>query len=261
MIITTFIVICVLALLIVLGSVIFNVRQIEVYCQNEDYNSVMQTESGNSIRDDVLNLVHDSLYKKSIFLVDDAEITEKVNSLGYVSVINVERKFPNRVYINVYRRFEYAQIKLDEGYALLDENCYVSRIVADRVSPDKIIDITLSGPIKECKVGERISLTSNDADAVSEIINTLSQLKYGYYMASALISQIDLGKKADTIYLETRAGVVIKIMGKNEIAEKLRMAVSLYSYDSTKRYTGQITVYEAQDVIKASYSEDSDYYA
>lgn len=252
-----FIVICCFAVLIILGSVIFSVRKIEVYCENFDCDEVV---NGVSLREEVLGLVEDSIRGKSIFLLDDEKIHKKVNALGYVYVINVERKFPNLVYIDLFRRIEYMQIKLDEGYALLDRDCYVSRIVPDRISPEEIIDVTLSGPVNGNGVlGEKINLSNNDSAVLTEILTTFERLDN--YSNPRVIKHIDLSKKTDTIYLETRMGVIIKIMGTSSIQSKLQLAVSLYINELETKSSGQITVYNDNDGNPtASWNENTDYY-
>ncbi len=264
-----FIVICSFALLILLGSLIFSVRQVEVYCYNYDSNKTpTQTENDDlftqvddeTIRDAVLALVEDSLMGKSVFLIDDKAIEKKVNSLGYVVLMNVERKFPNRIYINVIKSYRYVQIKLEEGYALLDRDCMVSEIVPERLSPENIINVTLSGPVIKCNVGEKIELSNNDGVILTDILTTLEKLDYEFSKAKALLKSINLSKNGN-VYLETHSGVLIKLLGTDYIEEKLRLAVSLFVNYPTMRHSGQITAYrnETQSRIDASYSENSDY--
>ena len=74
------------------------------------------------------------------------------------------------------------------------------------------------------------------------------------------MKNINLSRNGN-VYLETYSGVLIKLMGTNDIEGKLQLALSVFVNDTSTRYNGQITAYNDKEngKIAASYEINADY--
>ena len=90
-----------ITLLVVFNSVLFSVQHVNAYCYNQEQ-SVYQEQ--------VLK-AHKIKRGKSIFLVNKKKVIDNVHSaVPQVRVVNVEKKFPNRIWINYVEETEYLQV-------------------------------------------------------------------------------------------------------------------------------------------------------
>ena len=96
-----------LTLLVVLSSVIFSVQDVYASCyndENEAYDSAIASQEVNGISKG-----------KSIFLLNEQKAIEMIEAnYSDVKVINIERKFPNQIYINYVRIFPYVALETDD---------------------------------------------------------------------------------------------------------------------------------------------------
>jgi len=105
-----FMIFCFLAVLIVIGSVLFSIKDVVGYCYNSD-DEVVRAQVSNSD-------IHGIETGMNIFMLNENEVRDAVESkIPNVKVINVERKFPSSVYINYIVLEEYFQIQSDAFHA------------------------------------------------------------------------------------------------------------------------------------------------
>lgn len=232
-----FSVICVLTLLIVLNSAVFSVQHIDAYCYNVDDIGLEQQVVANT-----------GLKKgRSIFTVKEDKVISSVEAaVGNVRVVNIERKFPNRVCVNYVKIIPYFEFYSGGKYYLCSNDARILEINDVACDPSKAVtlraDATVTGTQNNATL---FAESSRETAVVSEIFLSLSRL--GYYDATVeLIDWIDI-RALDTVYMRMSSGVGVKIVGVDGMFEKLRYAMSYYNEaDDLHRNAGTIIVTSGQ---------------
>ena len=97
-----------LTLLVVLSSVIFSVQNVYASCYNAEDEAFDEIVASNEINGITKG--------KSIFLLNESKAIEKIESnLSDVKVVNIQRKFPNQVYINYVKIFPYLAVETENA--------------------------------------------------------------------------------------------------------------------------------------------------
>lgn len=226
------IVVCSLTLLIVLNSVIFSVQHVNAYCYNADDEELEQTVIANS-----------GIKKgSSIFTLKKDDVISSLNNSVYnIKVINVEKKFPNVVYINYARIYEYFQIAQDGKYYFCSNDGKIMRISDSPGLSSEIIALKLANPITNTQQGEKFaSQSSEDMILTVELLSALERLQYHHEVVE-MIDFIDISK-SQYIFIKMASGVYMELQGSSNILPKMVTAFSVYAQESTIKTTGTIIV-------------------
>ncbi|MBE5731044.1 MAG: FtsQ-type POTRA domain-containing protein [Clostridiales bacterium] len=232
-----------LTLLIAIGSAVFSIKMLNAYCYNSDDEVLMSK----------VQQFEKDLIGKSIFSLDEQALIEEVEKeIGGIKVVNIERLFPNRVSINYVKLYDYFEVCYDGNY-------YISGIDGrilkkqEQSRDSEVIKIKLN--LTEVpEVGGYFS-SADRFEALQDMIQMLEKLNYRETNAPALIESIDLVSSESAIYVQTRSGVLIKILQDDNAGEKLRKALSLYTARPEYRTSGMIIVVNSNEIF---YSQQSD---
>ncbi len=234
-----FSVLAALVLLVVVTGAVFSVQHIDTYCYNAD-----DTALEAQVRDST------GLKKgRSIFVIDEDEVARRVEeSTGYrVKVINIERKFPNRVSVNYVKIMPYAYVTDGTEYYEFGNNLLVTGV--SETEP--------AGRIRVLHAGEggfaqgEAALTGEAADTLTTILDGFVRLGYSGTVETEgggqaaemcdMVDTIDL-RFASSVYIKMRAGVTLELVGRTDLFDKLRLALTAYVSKDEWKTSGTIIV-------------------
>ena len=234
--IITFSVLVSVTLLVILTSVLFSVQHVRVYCAN-----AQESE----FADEVLNS-HGIKKNSSIFFVNESEVKANIEKkLGNkVRVLNIERVFPNKIYINYIEVIPYLRLRLATSQGITTYYCSDDLKVMYEYegmhSEISAIDFKFKG---EFSVGDGGALKFTDGSAatvVKEIFAGFEELGY-YGSVIALFREIDLS--GNYILLKVRdKDVTWQIHGADKLREKIRLALSYYDKHSSEIADGSVLI-------------------
>ena len=226
-----------LTLLVVLSSVIFSVQDVYASCyndENEAYDSAIASQEVNGISKG-----------KSIFLLNEQKAIETIEAnYSDVKVINIERKFPNQIYINYVRIFPYIALETDDCVL------YASNSGKILSKGDKLeayahhIKLISSSPPSSVIPGETIYAENTTEYAlVSGILGTIERLDLRNVMVDMFefidISYAENEGTVPRVYMKTRTGTYFELQGgAANVDKKIRLAISIYLSDETKYMHG-----------------------
>lgn len=232
-----------LTLLVAIGSAIFSIRRVDAYCYNADDDALIS---------EVLE-GKGKLMGKSVFALDENALISDIESrVGGIKIVNIERLFPNRVSINFVKLYDYFEVTYNGSYFISAIDGKILR-KQEESGGDKVIKIKLNLN-EEPQVGGTFASAEN-FEVLQDMINMLERLNFRESDATSIISRIDLTFSEYNIYIGTRGGVLIKLIGFDNAGEKLRKALSLYSANEECRTEGMIIAINKDDVY---YSKDKD---
>lgn len=232
-----------LTLLIAIGSAIFSIKMVNAYCYNSDDEALMAE----------VQQFEDGLIGKSIFSLDEQSLIEEVEKkIGGIKVVNIERLFPNRVSINYVKLYDYFEVCHDGKYYISGIDGRILKKQDEGLGGQIIkIKLNLSEPPE---IGGNFS-SAQRFSALQDMIQMLEKLNFRETNAPALIESIDLVSSDLAIYVQTRSGVLIKLLQDDNAGEKLRKALSLYTARPEYRTSGMIIVVNSSEIF---YSQESD---
>ena len=231
-----------LTLLVVFNSVLFSVQHVYASCANVEDSSLASEVIAN----------HGIKRGSSIFFVNKNKVSANVESkVPRVRVLNIEKSFPNRIYINYVEVRVY--VKVSDGM----RNYYLGNDM--RVMPnddgEKAIELKLGVSLPELKDGDTFTYESqsgvNTYSVVTEIFAGLERCGYYRNDVVGLFDEIDLTGKF--IKMKTHTGMSCEILNPDGLADKLRLALSIYFSGSVDVHGGTLIITGAN---KASYRAD-----
>ncbi|MDE7394793.1 MAG: FtsQ-type POTRA domain-containing protein, partial [Clostridiales bacterium] len=249
-----FSILCAVTLLVVFNSVLFSVRHVRVYCANVE---------SSAFADKVL-ASHHIKRSESIFFVNKQKVAARVeSSVPGVRVLNIEKKFPNRIYINYVEvkpylrifdghntyfcgndlRVMYAEEGAKNLWSGAESDPYWSGIPAEK---RHVINLLYKGDLKSTAVGSIVSFSdSTTAAIVTGVFSALERLGY-YESVMELFTEIDVsGKDKPFIMLTTFSGMKWEIVSADNLAEKLRLGLSVFLSDKlsdAQKQTGTLVI-------------------
>lgn len=245
-----FLILCFLTVLIVIGSVLFSIKNVVGYCYNAEdaeLNAKISSASVNGIS-----------VGSNIFVLSEKKIIDKIeNEVPNVKVINIERKFPSSVYINYIKIEAYFEVNINGEHLYVSNDC---KILSSSLSPlpEKYISLLFNGEPDSTKEGNRLFSPSSDLfSIVNETMVTLSRLEKHDNIIE-IFDIVDLRfVDINLLYLKTSAGVSIEIQNPQEkLLTKIQWAMTyLNSADFDHKSKGTIIVASSQSKITGSYSE------
>lgn len=222
-----------LTLIILLCSMLFSIKKIGAYCYNgndEQLNERIVAEV-------------DSLKGRSIFVIDEDSVKESIEAkFSDVQVINIERKFPNRVTIN-YKRTIYYEVQSGGKYYSCRDDGQITAIGDVPANVGERIEIKSKVVGGGYKIGDKL-LADDDAKIINDIVGVIERSNK---FATAVIEFIDLDRRDDMIYVKMRTGIYIKIIGKDNIEDKFHLGLSVYDAPEFDKENGKMIIVSNED--------------
>ena len=246
MMIILFSVLAFVVLIVALNSFVFSIKEVRA----DSYNS-----KDAQLETRVVEASGIKLYKNIITLNKNKAIQNiETEMAADVKVINIERKFPNKVWIHFVKLIPILALETDGGdYVKCDNNLTIIETVpASELNFDMtvgevdnlkgggaspIVRVLIKGSVYKPTAKKPLELTDPDArDALRIIVDTINRLDYEEYDFVRLLKEIDLTKYDDTvpdIFLKMRdsgsKSITIKIQnGKKLLLQKVQHAISAY---------------------------------
>ena len=243
------------ATVVLLNSFVFSVREVRAYC----FNSVDET-----LKERVVEKSGIELYKNIIVLNEKKAVKNIENEMpGEVKVINIERKFPDKVWIHFVKlvpviavetgEFETGEKKYaacefyNHNLSVIDAGVPASALLFDAAADgvDKEIDgarpvvrAAIKGSVVNPQVAKPLELSEPDALlALCGIVDTINSLGYREHDFVRLLKEIDISGYGDAVnpvaFLKMRDntvnGITIEIQNaKLFLLEKVQHAISAY---------------------------------
>ncbi len=235
-------------LLVVFNSVLFSVQHVQAYCANRANPSYTQEVMDN----------HRIKKGSGIFFIDEKSVAKRIEeNVPHVRVLNIERKFPNRVYINYIEIVEYIKIYHNEDGNVrtyyLSNDMRVMGVEEGYDTSVSAIHLKVKGDVSGLAVGAKPTFASSSVQAVvAEIFSALERMGY-YEEVIDLFSEIDL--TGNFLDMTTKNGLKWRILSADDLAEKLRFALSVYYSDKLdEKQTGMLIV---SGTRSATYDKDA----
>ena len=260
--IVLFSVLCAITLLVVFNSVLFSVRHVRAYCANVQ----------NSAYSEQILSSHGIKRGESIFFVNKKQVAAQVERrVPQVRVLNVEKKFPDRIYINYIEKKPYLRLYdasqdatyfcandlrvmyVESGNRALWSGAENSEVWNDF----RAIDLVYGGSVPTMRAGETVSFSgASTATVLTGLCTAFERLGY-YEEVIDLFKEWNvsgLGEPSATITLTTKRGLTWEIWSADSnLADKIRLALSVYVSGLNDAQKSEGTLVVAGD--KASYRD------
>lgn len=192
------IVIILLAIVFLLKQPLFNVTKIQVIGNEELRTSDIINETG------ITN-------GTNIFTLSRKNVVDRLLKMPYVKNVNVKKRFPNKVIIEVLERENTAAFRMQEQYYLIDDDGILLEIV-----PEQVPDITIIGglDIQGLKPGDR-TFTKMPDKKVEDLLRQLQSEDLFHSMYVIMLEDLDHAT------MEMFSGINIEFGSLNEVKYKV----------------------------------------
>ena len=181
---TALLIIIIAGIIFALVSPIFNIKEIDV-----SNNEQIKTETIVSLSQ--LNL------GQNIFKFNKNKVNKNIKTNAYIESVEIKRKLPNKVQIQIEERKQEYNVEFLNGYAYINNQGYILQISEGKQALPTIQGI--STPDEQIVEGNR--LNSEDLEKLEVIIQIMNICKN--YELDSKITNIDISTKDEyTLYLE-----------------------------------------------------------
>lgn len=181
---TVLLIIIIAGIIFALVSPIFNIKEINVSNNNQ-----INTETIISLSQ--LNL------GQNIFKFNKNKVNKNIKTNAYIESVEIKRKLPNKVQIQIEERKQEYNVEFLNGYAYINNQGYILQISEEKQALPTIQGI--STPDEQIVEGNR--LNSEDLEKLEVIIQIMNICKN--YELDSKITNIDISTKDEyTLYLE-----------------------------------------------------------
>lgn len=181
---TALLIIIIAGIIFALVSPIFNIKEIDV-----SNNEQIKTETIVSLSQ--LNL------GQNIFKFNKNKVNKNIKTNAYIESIEIKRKLPHKVQIQIEERKQEYNVEFLNGYAYINNQGYILQISEEKQALPTIQGI--STPDEQIVEGNR--LNSEDLEKLEVIIQIMNICKN--YELDSKITNIDISTKDEyTLYLE-----------------------------------------------------------
>lgn len=181
---TALLIIIIAGIIFALVSPIFNIKEINVGNNNQ-----INTETIISLSQ--LNL------GQNIFKFNKNKVNKNIKTNAYIESVEIKRKLPNKVQIQIEERKQEYNVEFLNGYAYINNQGYILQISEEKQALPTIQGI--STPDEQIVEGNR--LNSEDLEKLEVIIQIMNICKN--YELDSKITNIDISTKDEyTLYLE-----------------------------------------------------------
>ena len=181
---TALLIIIIAGIIFALVSPIFNIKEIDV-----SNNEQIKTETIVSLSQ--LNL------GQNIFKFNKNKVNKNIKTNAYIESVEIKRKLPNKVQIQIEERKQEYNVEFLNGYAYINNQGYILQISEEKQALPTIQGI--STPDEQIVEGNR--LNSEDLEKLEVIIQIMNICKN--YELDSKVTNIDISTKDEyTLYLE-----------------------------------------------------------
>ena len=181
---TTLLLIIIGGTVFALVSPIFNIENIEV------------TKNNQLTSDTVISLSEINL-GQNIFKFNKKKVKEKIKTNAYIENVNIKRKLPNKIAIEIEERSKDYNVEFLNGYAYINKQGYILEVSEQKLELPTIQGI--STQTEQIVAGNR--LDEEDLKKLEVVIQIINSCKD--YNLDTKITNIDISNKNDyTIYME-----------------------------------------------------------
>ena len=181
---TALLIIIIAGIIFALVAPIFNIKEINVSNNNQ-----INTETIISLSQ--LNL------GQNIFKFNKNKVNKNIKTNAYIESVEIKRKLPNKVQIQIEERKQEYNVEFLNGYAYINNQGYILQISEEKQALPTIQGI--STPDEQIVEGNR--LNSEDLEKLEVIIQIMNICKN--YELDSKITNIDISTKDEyTLYLE-----------------------------------------------------------
>lgn len=199
---TALLIIIIAGIIFALVSPIFNIKEINVSNNNQ-----INTETIISLSQ--LNL------GQNIFKFNKNKVNKNIKTNAYIESVEIKRKLPNKVQIQIEERKKEYNVEFLNGYAYINNQGYILQISEERQALPTIQGI--STPDEQIVEGNR--LNSEDLEKLEVIIQIMNICKN--YELDSKVTNIDISKKDEyTLYLEEEKKTIY-LGDKNNLSNKM----------------------------------------
>lgn len=181
---TALLIIIIAGIIFALVSPIFNIKEIDV-SNNEQINA-----------ETIISLSQLNL-GQNIFKFNKNKVNKNIKTNAYIESVEIKRKLPNKVQIQIEERKQEYNVEFLNGYAYINNQGYILQISEEKQALPTIQGI--STPDEQIVEGNR--LNSEDLEKLEIIIQIMNICKN--YELDSKITNIDISTKDEyTLYLE-----------------------------------------------------------
>lgn len=205
-----------------LGYHLFNITSIEIKGNNEKQADYIIKLSGVEIG-------------TNIFKINDATLKENIEKDSYLKFIGVEKKYPDKIIIEIKEKVPAAMIKEGNSSLVLDEEGYVLQILQDT---NGLSYPVLSGiDISNTAVGKQIVFADEAQRLTMQVVlNAIAKND-----ADNLIAAIDF-ININNIKMTTSNGIAVNFGNYSMAEKKILWIKGVLAYDKQKIESGTIDV-------------------
>ena len=222
-------------LIVIVCGVLFSIRETFAYCYN-DSNEIVSKE--------IQVLVKKQCENKSIFLVDESELKESVETtFPQVEVINVERIFPDKIKVDYIHKKVYGFIVDDGKYKYFTKDGKVAFIDGGEKSTNENLIRILT--FEETQEGDFVFSSESETGIKLHILLDMME-KMSIKNIEFLIAEIDFTcLKSHLLQVKLREGALVNIEYPSQnFNQKIRLfASAIVGCEKEKREKGVWRVY------------------
>ena len=229
---TALLIIIIAGIIFALVSPIFNIKEINV-SNNEQINA-----------ETIISLSQLNL-GQNIFKFNKNKVNKNIKTNAYIESVEIKRKLPNKVQIQIEERKQEYNVEFLNGYAYINNQGYILQISEEKQALPTIQGI--STPDEQIVEGHR--LNSEDLEKLEVIIQIMNICKN--YELDSKITNIDISTKDEyTLYLEEEKKTIY-LGDKSKLSDKMLLVQVII--EKTKGKEGEIFVNE--DLNKPRFKE------
>lgn len=229
---TALLIIIIAGIIFALVSPIFNIKEIDV-SNNEQINA-----------ETIISLSQLNL-GQNIFKFNKNKVNKNIKTNAYIESVEIKRKLPNKVQIQIEERKQEYNVEFLNGYAYINNQGYILQISEEKQALPTIQGI--STPDEQIVEGNR--LNSEDLEKLEVIIQIMNICKN--YELDSKITNIDISTKDEyTLYLEEEKKTIY-LGDKSKLSDKMLLVQVII--EKTKGKEGEIFVNE--DLNKPRFKE------
>lgn len=171
---------------------------------------------------------------KNIFLLNKENTIKEILNNPYIESVEITRKLPSKIIIDVKEKKIGAAIKLSEGYVSIDDKGRMIQIVSN--FPAEKIPILKNVDVKKYVLNEDVIKNKYKQDALKECLKVLVKDK-----TKAVFSEIDVSDPFNILFF-TNSGIEANLGGYTDLEYKVSLLMSVLTEDRVKGKKGYIKV-------------------
>ncbi|QCX32580.1 FtsQ-type POTRA domain-containing protein [Caloramator sp. E03] len=172
---------------------------------------------------------------KNIFLVKKDKISEKIKSNPYIESVNIKKRLPSTIIINVQEKKVKGLIKFDNAFINLDESGNMIQTVNQ--FPDGSIPLIEGISVKQYIPGQNIAQNNPTYQKVLKEVLSITDFKE----CKNVFYSINISDPLN-IVLTTKSGIQVCIGDSTNLEYKLSYAISILNNEEVKKNKGIIEI-------------------